>query len=311
VPHYGALVLFFAGGLLLLYALKYLAGRMDNFTCDIECFFFFVLALIMTMAVISRPNMHPDELVHMAAASYYQDNHWLPPAADDPAIETTYSEHGVSRLNSLEIVYVLAGKFLRVFSFLPLEHFVILRIFNISLFALLLVLCLKQPAFRLICLPLFISPQIWYVFSYFNSDAFALFVLFIISYQVLMKTSSFNLYLHGHYRPFITVVRGIGFGCLFSLLFLIKKNFYIFPVFLFCYFLLQLYLKRFSDPRLILKKLVLVLIAALCVFSAYYTLHVAVNGWHPTENISKMQEKTARRISSLRLVLSICILPLI
>ena len=83
VPHYGALVLFFAGGLLLLYTLKYIAGRLVDFTCYTECFFFFVLALILTMAVISRPNMHPDELLHMAAASYYQDNHWLPPAAED------------------------------------------------------------------------------------------------------------------------------------------------------------------------------------------------------------------------------------
>jgi len=293
IPHYEAIALFCLAILLLLYTLKYVVGRIDHFTCHVEWFFFFVLALIMTMAAISRPDMHPDEKLHMRAAAYYQNNHWLPPAADDPEIETTYSKHGVSRLNSPEIVYVLAGKFLRFFSFLPLERFVILRFFNISLFALLLVIYLKRPEVRIVCLPLFISPQIWYVFSYFNSDAFALFVLFIITYQVAIDTSFLNRYLREHQRSFMTAAQGMGLGCLFSMLFLIKKNFYFFVVFLFLYFLVQLYRRQFPDPLLIIKKLGLILVTSLCIFSSYYAFHAAVNGWHQSEAVSRMQENTA------------------
>ncbi len=292
-PRYATIIPFVLGCLLLLYSLKYLSGRFRNMEY-VDWLFFFVLALIVVMAVLTGPGMHPDEVVHGAAAEYYSSfTHWLPPAADDPEIIHTYSLHGVSRLNSKEIAYVFAGKFLEFFSFIPVEQYLILRFFNIALFCILAIFCLGNPKLRILSLPIFISPQIWYIFSYFNSDAFALFILFVITYQVMNADSSFNRYLYSEQNAGSILSRAIGFGLLFSFLFLIKKNFYFFPVFLFFYFLLQFYKKRYPDPKLILKRLGVIGAVAVCLFSVHYTLHAAVNDWHRTENIVNMQNKTA------------------
>lgn len=293
IPNYGTIASFVLGCLLLLYSLKNLSLKFQRLQY-IEWLFFFVFALILTMAVLTGPDMHPDEFVHRSAAEYYsQHNNWLPPAADDPAILETYSSHGVSRLNSREIVYLVAGKFLEVFSFLPVNHYLLLRFFNISLFALLLIYCFRNPDLRIVSLPIFISPQIWYIFCYFNSDAFALFILFMITYQVLKVDSLFNKYIRCERNSFSTFIQCIVFGLLFSFLFLIKKNFYFFIIFLGLYFSLQFYKRNYSDPGLIFKRLGTVFITIICLFSVHYTLHSAVNNWHRTENIVKMQNKTA------------------
>ncbi len=42
-----------------------------------------------------------------------------------------------------------------------------------------------------------ISPQVWYVFSYFNNDAFPLFIAMILAMQVVDPESSLNRYLSG------------------------------------------------------------------------------------------------------------------
>ncbi len=72
-----------------------------------------MLTLALTMALISEKDVHPDELVHITASTYYKD-HWLPPAVDDESIRGTYSLYGSSRLNTDEIFYLLNGKFARI-----------------------------------------------------------------------------------------------------------------------------------------------------------------------------------------------------
>ncbi len=292
-PHYAIIVPFVLGCLLILYSLKYLAVRFLNLQYIDWCFFF-VLALIATMTVVSGPDMHPDEGVHTSAAEYYsQYNHWLPPAADAPEIRPTYSLHGVSRLNSEEIVYLFAGKFLEFFSFLPVDGYLILRFFNISLFVTLAIFCLKKPDMRLLSLPVFISPQIWYVFSYFNSDAFALFILFVITYQVMNYDSWLNRYLRCEKKVTALLLPCLGLGSLFSFLFLIKKNFYFFPVFLFFYFALQFYNKSYLRPKSAITRLGAILAVMAVLFSVHLTVNAAVNDWHRTQKIVKMQNETA------------------
>lgn len=88
----------------------------------------FAAAVSMIMAIISRENAHPDEYVHLNAAAYYE-HHWLPPPVCTPGTEDTYSVYGISRLNSLEIVYLIAGKFSRLFAFFPLDIYMRLRMF--------------------------------------------------------------------------------------------------------------------------------------------------------------------------------------
>lgn len=257
-------------------------------------FMVFVAALILIMACISKVKTHPDEYVHVNAAAYYQD-HWLPPEVCAPGTEHTYSVYGFSRLNSLEIVYLVAGKFSKCFSFLPIQTCFRLRLFNFFLFFILLFLSFINVEYRIVSIPLLISPQIWYVFSYFNSDAFSLFILFIISYQVLIKNSLLNRFLvePGNKR---VIIHGILWGILFSLLFFIKKNYYIFIIFLLLYFVWRLYIKEFFNPKMAIKRVGLIILVAASIFGLRYFADIYANGFQKSEKLLECREKLARSI---------------
>ena len=257
----------------------------------------FAAALSMIMAIISRENAHPDEYVHLSAAEYYE-NHWLPPAVCTPGTEDTYSVYGVSRLNSLEIVYLIAGKFSRLFAFFPLDIYIRLRMFNVLLLFILVGLVFRTSAFRIASAPLLISPQIWYAFSYFNSDAFSLFLLFLIGYQVLIENSTFNRYLKASGSKYI-LIKGILFGLLFSLLFLLKKNFYIFILFLFLFFLWKFYLKKENldiPSKSLSARLIVIASVALAIFCIRYVADITINGFNKSERILNCRENLASYI---------------
>jgi hypothetical protein len=42
-----------------------------------------------------------------------------------------------------------------------------------------------------------LSPQVWYIFSYFNNDAFPIFVATLLAWQVVDPASGFNRFLAG------------------------------------------------------------------------------------------------------------------
>ena len=101
-----------------------------------------VVLLVMTMAVISDLNVHPDELYHIASTKYYADN-WNPPHVDDPAIRATYSPYGVSRLTFNEIYYLLNGKFMHLFTPMHITEHVASRLMNVMLFLLIVSLTIS------------------------------------------------------------------------------------------------------------------------------------------------------------------------
>ncbi len=292
-PCYGKIISYVLAWLLFLYTLRYLSLTFSELQY-VEWFFFFILALVICMACLSAPDVHPDEHVHTQAAEYYSHfDHWLPPAADNPEIVGSYSTHGDSRLNSNEIVYLFAGKFLEFWSFLSTNHYLLLRFFNISLLGILIILCIKNKELRLICLPILISPQIWYIFSYFNSDAFGLFIAFLAAFLVIRENSSFNAYIHGEQSTFSTTVQGIGFGLFFSFLFLIKINFYFFSMFLGFYFLLHLFERDSVDLKRVAKRAGILLLVIAAVFSLTKIVSGAVNNWDRAEKMMEMRNKTA------------------
>lgn len=252
----------------------------------------FAIALILVMASVSKDNQHPDEYVHTKAAIYYQD-HWAPPEVCSPDINNTFSVHGHSRLNSYEIVYFLAGKFSRFLSFIPMNQYFRLRLFNILLFIIILLLSFKNEEYRIVCATLLISPQIWYVFSYFNSDAFSMFIIFIISYQILNQKSLLNSYLLETDRKRL-IIYSIIIGLLFSMLFFIKKNFYIFILFLFLYFLLRLYNNEFINTKMAVKRVCLIILIAAAFLGFRYSVDIYINGFNKTEKLLECQEKHAR-----------------
>jgi hypothetical protein len=249
-----------------------------------------VLALILTGSIICE-KLHFDEYVHVEAAIFYE-NHWLPPEICDPDTEDTYSVYGNSRLNSYEIVYLLAGKFSRLMRFTSLNEYVRSRLFNIFLFLILLLLSVYKWEYRILTLPLIISPQIWYTFSYFNSEAFALFVLVLISYQILCKESYFNEYLMKT-EVKKEVIHTIIIGLCFSVMLLIKNTFYIFMIFILLHFFIRLLNKEFANPRIALKRTILIILIALSVFGLRYALDIYINGFDRKAKLSACKEKLA------------------
>jgi hypothetical protein len=187
--------------------------------------------LAFTMALVGgvndRPELWrgpPDEYGHRSAASYYVD-HWLPPKVGEAASLDSYSrDYGYSYLNEQDLVYFFAGKFAALIAPVVTDRDVGFRLFNVLLLAILTGLCCRRPAAWLVFAPLLLSPQIWYVFSYFNGDAFPLFLSMLIAYQVSERGSVFNKYLD---RP--GLLRGIAgallVGVLVALLGLSKKNY--------------------------------------------------------------------------------------
>ncbi len=142
------------------------------------------VALTVVMAATSKRNAHPDEYVHIDAAEYYKHN-WLPPQVEDEKVRHTYSHYGFSRLNNHEVYYLFPGKFASIFSEIKVEDYKLFRMFNVLLLLTILFITIKFREARLVAVPLIISPQIWYVFSYCNSDAFGLFMAFIVGWQLI------------------------------------------------------------------------------------------------------------------------------
>jgi hypothetical protein len=191
-------------------------------------------ALALVMALISAYNVHaeqwfghPDEYLHRSAARYYID-HWLPPRVGDTATLDSYSrDYGNSYLNELEVVYPLAGKFSNLVAPLVANRDLGFRLFNVTLLGVLALLCFLRPAAYLAFVPLLLTPQVWYIFGYFNGDAFPLFLSILIAYQVAAPESSFNRYLDS---PGITqyISGALLLALLVGLLWLSKRNYYAF-----------------------------------------------------------------------------------
>ena len=193
-----------------------------------------ILAAMSAMALTSRLNAHPDELDHVKAGRYFL-SYWDFPAMDDPRLAQTFSNYGVTYLQQLDVVYFFAGKFARAILPLAGQDYIALRFFDIFLFAVLMALFFRLPDNRKLCfLPLFITPQIWYIFSYFNGDAFPLFLTFCMVYLV------------ARLDPPIPAIKAPGrspdtrrlllLGLLLGLVCISKQNYYVFAGFTLAFF---------------------------------------------------------------------------
>lgn len=138
-----------------------------------------VLIAAMATTTTTARSIHPDEHSHVFSARYYLSN-WLPPGAEDERIEETYTPYGTSYLNELDVVYFFAAKASSAWSHLTLDEAMALRWFNVMLFAVLIAFSWRSRQLWPGSALLLMTPQIWYVFSYFNGDAFSLFLSFLL-----------------------------------------------------------------------------------------------------------------------------------
>ncbi len=255
-----------------------------------------VFVLVLTMAAVSRPNAHPDEYVHLQAADYYTDN-WLPPRVDDPAIEQTYSVYGVSRLNNGEIYYLLVGKLAKLVQAFYVPELFSLRLFNITLFAIVVLYAAASLPARMVAAPFLLSPQIWYLFSYCVSDAFGLFTCFVAACEAIRPRSWLNRFLFDpEYPGRRRVLAFVWLAVLLALLLLLKINYYPFIAFLAVIVCWRVFRTGDGEQRraglIRIGALIIVagLLAGLRIGADYY-----VNGLDRQEKVAAMQEKTAHQ----------------
>lgn len=251
-----------------------------------------VFSLVIVMASISGGNTHPDEYVHYGASQYYMTN-WLPPAADDPSIRDTYSVYGVSRLNNHEVAYFFLGKFAQLLTPFKLPDYLKLRMFNVLLFGVILLCIFRYEEVRLPAVPFLLTPQLWYVFSYCDSDAFALFISFVVSCQVVLPGSMLNSWLKGENNN-NSAVKVVLFGLVCALLFLLKTNYYFFIVFVFGYLVwCNLFYDNRVDIKRFCKRIFLVIFVGLCLAGLRIGIEYSVNGLDRSSKIAELREELA------------------
>jgi len=189
-----------------------------------------VAVVITAIAIVSKFDTHPDEYVHFRAASYYT-SHLVPPEVCDPEARYTYSVYGVSRLDNREIAYYVQGRYLNLVDFVPVQDYLKLRFFNIALFLILTLLAFKHVRARYLFLPLLLTPQAWYLFSYYNSDALSLFAVSLLAYQIFVPQSMLRQLLIG-VRPPGYVLWLLGLSLLVAMQYWVKLNYMFYPILL-------------------------------------------------------------------------------
>lgn len=250
---------------------------------------------VASMAFTSAYKAHPDEKDHVGAGQYYME-YWDPPQPGDERARGAYSNYGVSYLHQLDAVYFFAGKFARVVKPLAGEDYLALRLFNVGMFALLMTLCWRIPArYRVGVLPLFISPQGWYVFSYFNGDALPLALSFITVYLLagLLRDDSAGqpeqVALAGQTRRLLLL------GATLGMLSISKQNYYVYLAYFGAFWGLSVWQSRQRPvlPLPNLRQAGLALALAAAIFGVRYGVHAWVVRDQAPDVVAKVAEQFA------------------
>ncbi len=230
----------------------------------------------LAMAASSRQSSHPDEFWHYTAAGYFMTD-LRPPALGSWEILGSYSSYGHSYLQSFEPAYILAGRLMGAFTEgLPgwLELPMVARLFQCLCFVLMLAWLLIRGA-RVFPLLVLSYAQVWYIFSYFNGDAFSFAIGAILAYEIVGRRSMSLTYFQGNMLPLVTKVVLIGLGL--ALLIAGKKNYWVLAGFIIIGGVWQMIERR----KAILLKPVITWLAIGAVAGGGLALHHSVEAGRP------------------------------
>lgn len=182
------------------------------------------------VALFSKYNIHPDEHGHVIASKFYKD-HWFKIAVDQPAMKAALMPGwNFSYLNHPDIIYFLAEK-ATTFLKAPLEEdFQRYRLFNFLLLVTLIIIFSNGSRNSLYFLLLLgLTPQIWYIFSYFNGDAVSMFASMMLGYYYIREREQLEYFFWTKPR----INRQIVVFCSLCILVLLTRlHFTIFVVFI-------------------------------------------------------------------------------
>ncbi|MBM9538217.1 hypothetical protein [Desulfobulbus alkaliphilus] len=258
-----------------------------------------VFVFILVMASLSLYNQHPDEPFHVHAGEYFQD-HVFPPRIGDPSTLDSYSGYGVSRLHSGEIAYFFAGKFAKMLQPFEIPSYLALRYFNVALFFTLFVMTLNSYHFRLLMVPVLLSPQIWYIFSYVNSEAFALFIILVVAHQLVCPDSKFNRLVAAEKFSGPSALSLAALGMLFGFLLLLKINFYFYLLFVGLYIFWRFGCGTLPCNRFSFSRLAAIALIGLTLFGTVRGIDSYINDFRKSEKLLEVREQLANEIYNPR-----------
>jgi len=157
--------------------------------------FLISIFLVLRVSLESNYNIHPDEESHFTVVQFYKNHNYIP-AVNDPESDFTYNRvYGRSYINLLGFEYFFMGKFSNLMSFVHLEEYKIVRLFNFFLFLILGFLLYFNKEIKTLKYSLLLTPQLLYIASYINNDFFAFFISLLVIIQVISSKSYLNKFL--------------------------------------------------------------------------------------------------------------------
>jgi len=211
-----------------------------------------VFGSILCMAVCSKYNSHPDEMYHVGAAEFYKSA-WLPPAVGDKRAIASNSDYGTTYLYQFDVCYFFTAKAAKIIKYIitNINYYIQLRVVTAFLFLVMLVMCaffVKNSCYNSAAFMLLATPQLWYVFSYVNGDAFPFFVSYLIALLLFCREDSKETFFcstpcSGNWY------RGAVLGILIALLLLSKLNYLVFVAFLCTFALYAIFFKSEKQNR--------------------------------------------------------------
>jgi Predicted membrane protein (DUF2142) len=202
-----------------------------------------VCAFILSLALSSAFNAHPDEVWHLTTVSYFLFEPY-PAVINTLQSIHTFSSYHSSYLSTGELYYPIAAvwtSLLSTLTDLPLDQVQIIRLFSVVCFALLVCLLLRQKNYGLL-LPFLITPQLWYVFGYANNDWFGVTVATLLLLLLNLSRVTFNRFMiAGSFARFIQLV---PIFVLLGLLCFSKPNYWVVAIFCFYEPLVRIFRKK-------------------------------------------------------------------
>lgn len=244
------------------------------------------IVLVLIGAMTGSSEVNPDESESIYSVQYYF-THLMPPDARELELEA-YSNFGTARLTELNLFYIFAAQIARFFTF---EHAA--RFFSILMFAGLMYFLfwnLKKNRF-LLC-ALFLTPQLWYLYTYCTSDAMDFAVGVLVLYQIANPDSMLRgLIREGVHRRSVWKLFLLGF--LFSNIFMSKQNYYVFAIYAVCMLLADLMAAPKEERKLQFTVYLQLAGAALLFLGIRYIPELLHYGIHRQAVLVGMQEALA------------------
>lgn len=257
-----------------------------------------VFGSILCMAVCSKYNSHPDEMYHVGAAEFYKSA-WLPPAVGDKRAIASNSDYGTTYLYQFDVCYFFTAKAAKIIKYIitNINYYIQLRVVTAFLFLVMLVMCaffVKNSCYNSAAFMLLATPQLWYVFSYVNGDAFPFFVSYLIALLLFCREDSKETFFcstpcSGNWY------RGAVLGILIALLLLSKLNYLVFVAFLCTFALYAIFFKSEKQNRFyIFKMWMFVFFVAFCICAPRYIYDVSINDFHKSDKLATWSQAYAK-----------------